>query len=201
MIPAISMITWSSASMFAVRYRMVIGAVKLFKIESNPDGSLPVCKACTAHQPLILEHAFSCRHIKIKQHDHVVKQVEQMLVAAGRNAELEVTNSQDTDNTRPAIITENDDTQAGITQTALDFTSTAAYNESNTQLPDRPSKAMERIASDKHAKYQHNMQLRMSPNLFPSRWTTTMQFTRSKLIQRTGQAPVKGTDDNTQGVC
>ena len=139
---------------FAVRYRMGIGAEKLFKIESNPDGSLSVCRACTAHQPLTLEHAFSCRHIKIKQHDYMVKQVEQMLVAAGRKAEVEVTNPQDTENTRPDIITDNDDAQAGMTQTALDFTSTTAYNDSNTQLPDRPGKAMERIASDKHAKYQ-----------------------------------------------
>ena len=126
---------------FAVRYRIGIGAEKLFKIESNPDGSLPVCRACTAHQPLTLEHAFSCRHIKIKQHDYMVKQVEQMLVAAGRKAEVEVTNPQDTDNTRPDIITDNDDAQAGMTQTALDFTSTTAYNDSNTQLPNRPGKA------------------------------------------------------------
>ena len=139
---------------FAVRYRMGIGAEKLFKIQSNPDGSLPVCKACTANQPLTLEHAFSCTHIKIKQHNFMVKQVEQMLVAAGRKAQLEVTNPQDTDNTRPDIITDNDDAQAGITQTALDFTSTTAYRDSDTQLPDKAGKAMERIARGKHAKYQ-----------------------------------------------
>ena len=57
----------------------------------------------------------------------MVKQVEQMLVAAGRKAQLEVTYTpQDTDNTGPNIITENDDAKAGITQ-ALDFTNTTAY--------------------------------------------------------------------------
>ena len=59
-----------------------------------------------------------------------------MLLAVGRKVQLEITNPQDTGNTRPDIITGNDDAQAGITQTALDFTSTTAYNDLDKELPD-----------------------------------------------------------------
>lgn len=139
---------------FAVRHRIGIGVENLFKIERNADGSLPICRACTDNLPLTMEHAFSCKHIKIKQHNTMVGQVARMLQAAGRNARLEEVNPQDTDNSRPDIVTDCYTAEAGFNQTALDFTSTTAFSPNSPQLPDKPGKAMERSAREKHTKYE-----------------------------------------------
>ena len=137
-----------------VRHRAGIGLLESVGIGLDASGAYPKCYSCSDNRDLTVEHAFSCRHIKIKQHNTMVDKVANMIRSAGLRCVKEQTNSDHHNEQRVDI--EADYIGAGnYSHTALDFTSTVAYSHTATQLDDHHSrKSMIDAAHAKIDKYR-----------------------------------------------
>lgn len=137
-----------------VRHRAGIGLLESVGIRLDSSGAYPKCYACNDDRDLTVEHAFSCRRIKTKQHNRMVDKVVNMVRSAGLRCVKEQTNSDHINEQRMDIEVQYIGS-GNYEHTALDFTSTVAYTHNATQLDGHHSrKSMIDSAHAKIDKYR-----------------------------------------------